>query len=123
MIEYLLARALAKLPEALRARYEAQWRADRAALGTRRLTTLRWAVGLQHAAAEMRAQHGLGRRTQVPRLAVHACALGLASYAAYLLRFGADVPGDTRTCWWRRCDSRSSAAWCTWRSPVRELAG
>lgn len=121
VIEYLLARALAKLPEELRARYEAEWRADRAALGTRRLTTLRWAVGLQHVAAELRAQHGLERRTQVPRLAVHACALGLATTRPTCCDSAPMCPA--RTSWCGRCRSRSSAVWCAWRSSVRELAG
>jgi hypothetical protein len=92
MIEFLLARALARLPEPLRARYEAEWRADLAVLRARRLATLRWALGLPRAAADLRAQAGHGRRASVPRLALDALALGLAYYAAYGLRFDADVP-------------------------------
>ena len=64
MIEFLLARALERLPKQLRSRYEAEWRADLAVLGDRRLASLRWAIGLQHAASELRKQSGLKRRTQ-----------------------------------------------------------
>lgn len=90
MIEFLLARALARLPEPLRARYEAEWRADLATLDRHRPATVRWAIGLQRASSELR---GVKRRTWLPRLALDAVALGLAYYAAYLLRFDNDVPG------------------------------
>ncbi|MDA0171910.1 hypothetical protein OJ998_22610 [Solirubrobacter taibaiensis] len=93
MIEYLLARALQRLPKQLRSRYEAEWRADLAVLGDRRWASLRWAIGLQHAASELRAQSGLKRPTRLPRLTCDALALGLAYYAAYLLRFDGDPPG------------------------------
>ena len=93
MIEFLLARALERLPQPLRSRYEAEWRADLAVLGDRRWAALRWAIGLQHAASELRKQSGLKRRAQLPRLTGDALALGVAYYAAYLLRFDGDPPG------------------------------
>ena len=61
-------------------------------LGNRRLASLRWAIGLQHAASELRAQSGLKRPTRLPRLTADALALGLAYYAAYLLRFDGQPP-------------------------------
>ncbi|MBE2320340.1 hypothetical protein DVA67_030530 [Solirubrobacter sp. CPCC 204708] len=93
MIEYLLARALTRLPDALRERYAAEWRADRAALSGRRLATLRWAVGLQRASREL---SGEGRYAWLPRPAFDALAFGLAYYAAYALRFEGDVPSAYR---------------------------
>lgn len=92
MIEFLLARALQRLPKQLRSRYEAEWRADLAVLGDRRLASLRWAIGLQHAASDLRSQSGLKRPTRLPRLTADALALGLAYYVAYLLRFDGQPP-------------------------------
>jgi hypothetical protein len=92
MIEFLLARALQRLPQPLRSRYEAEWRADLAVLGDRRWATLRWAIGLPRAAAELRAQSGLKRPARLPRLTADALVLGLAYYAAYWLRFDGQPP-------------------------------
>ena len=91
MIEFLLARALQRLPKQLRSRYEAEWRADLAVLGDRRLASLRWAIGLQRAASELRAQSGLKRPTRLPRLTA------------------------TRTSSRRPSRSPSSADWPAWR--------
>jgi hypothetical protein len=41
VIEILVERALTRLPEPLRSRYEAEWRADLAALNGRRWAALR----------------------------------------------------------------------------------
>ena len=91
MTDWLLARALARLPENLRARYAAEWGADRAALSG--LVALRWALGLQRASAELRQQAGVKRRSSLPLIALlDGLTLGLAYCAAYVLRFGRDVP-------------------------------
>jgi hypothetical protein len=91
MTDWLLARALAQLPEDLRARYEAEWRADRSALTG--LVALRWAVGLQRASAEIRQQAGVKRRSSLPVIALlDGLTLGLVYAAAYVLRFGRDMP-------------------------------
>jgi hypothetical protein len=90
MTDWLVARALARLPEDLRARYAAEWQADRAALTG--FVALRWALGLQRASAELRHQAGVKRRSLLPLIALDGLTLGLVYYAAYVLRFGADIP-------------------------------
>ncbi len=90
MTDWLLARALARLPEDLRDRYAAEWQADRAALAG--LAGLRWALGLQRASVELRRQAGAKRRSSLPRIAFDGLALGLVYFAAYALRFGGDLP-------------------------------
>ena len=91
MTDWLLARALARLPEDLRTRYAAEWRADRAALTG--LVALRWALGLQRASAELRRQAGAKRRSSLPLVALlDGLTLGLVYGAAYVLRFGRDIP-------------------------------
>jgi len=90
MTDWLVARALARLPESLRDRYAAEWQADRAALTG--LVALRWALGLQRASAELRKQAGVKRRSPLPLLALDGLTLSLVYFAAYLLRFGRDIP-------------------------------
>jgi hypothetical protein len=90
MTDWLVARALARLPYDLRTRYAAEWQADRAALTG--LVALRWAFGLQRASAELRRQAGIRRRSGLPLLALDGLALGLVYCGAYLLRFGEDIP-------------------------------
>lgn len=93
LAESLLRRALTTLPPELRARYEQEWRADLAELNG--FAALLWALGLSRASRKLRAQAGAPRRawaTVVPRLALDAAALALAYYAAFMLRFGGDIP-------------------------------
>ena len=90
MTDWLLARALARLPQDLRTRYAAEWQADRAALSG--LAALRWALGLQRASAELRRQAGVKRRSSSPLIALDGLTLGLVYGAAYLLRFSGDIP-------------------------------
>ncbi len=90
MTDWLLARALARLPQDLRTRYAAEWQADRAALAG--LAGLRWALGLQRASAELNRQAGVQRRSSLPLIALDGLTLGLVYCAAYLLRFGGDIP-------------------------------
>jgi hypothetical protein len=92
VIEILVERALSRLPEPLRSRYDAEWRADLAAFEGRRWAALRWAIGLQRASVELRREVGGKRPLIVPRLVLDALALGLAYYLAYALRFGGDPP-------------------------------
>jgi hypothetical protein len=90
MTDWLVARALARLPQELRTRYAAEWQADRAALAG--LDALRWALGLQRASAELRHQAGAKRRSSLPLIALDGLTLGLVYCAAYMLRFGGDIP-------------------------------
>jgi hypothetical protein len=90
MTDWLVARALARLPQDLRTRYAAEWQADRAALTG--LVALRWAIGLQRASAELRQQTGVKRRSSLPLFALDGLTLALVYCAAYVLRFGGDIP-------------------------------
>jgi hypothetical protein len=90
MTDWLLARALARLPQDLRTRYAAEWQADRAALAG--LVALRWALGLQRASAELRRQTGVKRRSSLALVALDGLTLGVIYWAAYMLRFGGDIP-------------------------------
>jgi hypothetical protein len=90
MTDWLVARALARLPQDLRTRYAVEWQADRAALTG--LVALRWALGLRRASAELRRQTGVRRRSALPLLALDGLTLGLVYCAAYLLRFDGDIP-------------------------------
>jgi hypothetical protein len=90
MTDWLVARALARLPHDLRTRYAAEWQADRTALTG--LVALRWALGLQRASAELRRQAGVKRRSALPLLVLDGLTLGLVYCAAYVLRFGAGIP-------------------------------
>jgi len=85
--QWLLDRALARLPKDLRGRYEAEWRADLAQLSG--LAAVRWALGLQRASSELRGER---RWLALSTRALEAVAFGLAYWAAFVLRFGQDVP-------------------------------
>ncbi len=97
----LVERALEQLPPGLRTRFEEEWRADLAALSDTPLAATRWALGLRRASSALAKQAGARRersrtwpvtRAAWPQLALDAPALGLASFSAYALRFGGDVP-------------------------------
>jgi hypothetical protein len=90
MTDWLVARALARLPEEMRTRYAAEWHADRAALTG--VAGLRWALGLQRASAELRRQAGVKRRSPLPLIALDGLTLGVVYCVAYMLRFGSDIP-------------------------------
>jgi len=85
--QWLLDRALARLPKDLRGRYEAEWRADLAQLSG--LAAVRWALGLQRASSELRGER---RWLRLSSRALEAVAFGLAYWAAFVLRFGREVP-------------------------------
>ncbi|MDA0160782.1 hypothetical protein OM076_10945 [Solirubrobacter ginsenosidimutans] len=56
------------------------------------LVAFRWALGLQRASAELCQQTGVKRRSSLPHFALDGLTLGLVYCAAYMVRFGGDIP-------------------------------